>query len=474
MPPRTAYEEAQSKWPAQALSVAILMTYVSGYLITSTYLNTFQISTDASEFFKARYLYVGFLFVLYLSTIVLLVSALRTSLVYLKQKLRRHGQHLAPTSNLMRAHFARLWTWCALLLGGTVAAQITLLRPEHMRGYIFSSCGLLATFMFYQLSYFRSHLDNGWDGVGPILSLRIRCVVFMGLFSCISGVIFLSPYFTPAAYLAAVDTLSKIQLRSWSWRFIVFALLSVAFISAIPIFYRDTKILKIYLRVREGKAPYQRRWTQYFTELHGWFALLGAVCIFSPLALTFMRPWVCWLYLQSVGLLLSTAALLSVAINAWRSRIERKLLNERLSTTDEWMYWIIRVSILIVLYVGTVLGYAHFIFPRIPVEKSGGDYTTASIVTVHLRRSDGSACGPNKECSGLVVIEETPDVVYLAQVDDTGTHETQMKSHCGPLIWKRGLVQDGGPYRPRLIEISQRQIISVEETGSVQEFCRTH
>jgi hypothetical protein len=48
----------------QILSITFVLTYVSGYLVTSTFLNSYGIAADASEFLKARYLYVGFLYYL--------------------------------------------------------------------------------------------------------------------------------------------------------------------------------------------------------------------------------------------------------------------------------------------------------------------------------------------------------------------------------------------------------------------------
>ncbi len=52
----------------QILSITFALTYISGYLVTSTFLNSYGIAADATEFFKARYLYVEFLYLLFLSS----------------------------------------------------------------------------------------------------------------------------------------------------------------------------------------------------------------------------------------------------------------------------------------------------------------------------------------------------------------------------------------------------------------------
>ena len=43
----------------QVLSITFVITYISGYLVTSTFLNSYGIAADTSEFLKARYLYVA-------------------------------------------------------------------------------------------------------------------------------------------------------------------------------------------------------------------------------------------------------------------------------------------------------------------------------------------------------------------------------------------------------------------------------
>lgn len=53
----------------QVLSITFVITYISGYLVTSTFLNSYGIAADTSEFLKARYLYVGFLYLLFLASV---------------------------------------------------------------------------------------------------------------------------------------------------------------------------------------------------------------------------------------------------------------------------------------------------------------------------------------------------------------------------------------------------------------------
>jgi hypothetical protein len=63
---------------AKIAAGVVALTYVSGYLIETTYLGSFGIHADAIEFFRAKYLYIGFHFWFYVSIfVVLLILAKR-------------------------------------------------------------------------------------------------------------------------------------------------------------------------------------------------------------------------------------------------------------------------------------------------------------------------------------------------------------------------------------------------------------
>lgn len=55
---------------AKLSAAAIALTYITGYLTASTYPAGYGIQTDASDFFRAKYMYVGFHYWLFTSSLL--------------------------------------------------------------------------------------------------------------------------------------------------------------------------------------------------------------------------------------------------------------------------------------------------------------------------------------------------------------------------------------------------------------------
>src|ERR1035438_8109739 len=53
-------------------AVSLPLTYVSGYLITTSYLGTYGIHLGSSELFRAKYIYVGFQYLMFLAFIAII------------------------------------------------------------------------------------------------------------------------------------------------------------------------------------------------------------------------------------------------------------------------------------------------------------------------------------------------------------------------------------------------------------------
>ena len=63
------------QFAAKLGAAALPLTYVSGYLIATSYLGTFGLQPDASDLFRSKYIYVGFLYLIFF--------ALMTSIAWL-------------------------------------------------------------------------------------------------------------------------------------------------------------------------------------------------------------------------------------------------------------------------------------------------------------------------------------------------------------------------------------------------------
>jgi hypothetical protein len=105
-------------------------------------------------------------------------------------------------------------------------------------------------------------------------------------------------------------------------------------------------------------------------------------------------------------------------------------------------------------YFLSVLAFAYRIYPYIPVAKGGGDYTHASRVILQpnpeniwnlpdaLFEDPATRTRPSRL---LVLIEQTPDAVYVARIDDED----------GPRVWR------GMERLPTVMEVSRDELLSV-------------
>jgi hypothetical protein len=215
---------------------------------------------------------------------------------------------------------------------------------------------------------------------------------------------------------------------------------------------------------------------------------------------------------------------------------DRKENKEALTNSQRWSVWLLRIATGGTLYVASAIGYANVVYPLIPFAKSGGDFMTASVVRVHFQYGDilnsngqvsavnslmrgaepETPSGPNSAsmikatkapaakdqvaptgqsaastdsenqedacvpgvstmCSDLVILEESPDIVYFARIHDAVSLVNGSKVQagpdgtCGPRLWTSGITDPKGPYRPRLIAVNRRNIVSIEEVAAVSE-----
>jgi hypothetical protein len=116
-------------------------------------------------------------------------------------------------------------------------------------------------------------------------------------------------------------------------------------------------------------------------------------------------------------------------------KLKQKRTPEHSSVLYRSDAWFVRVLMVATLYIVSVLGFAYRIYPFVPTQKAGGDYSTADAMTVHLT--------PSSECSSSVVDKELPaskpfivlsedaNWIYLAPLSRSG-------SGGGPACWRWG------------------------------------
>lgn len=133
--------------------------------------------------------------------------------------------------------------------------------------------------------------------------------------------------------------------------------------------------------------------------------------------------------------------------------------------------WFVRVLMVAILYIVSVLGFAYRVYPFIPVQKAGGDYSTTESVIVHLASSSECSSDPKNEILALqqyIVLSEDSNWIYLAPSTGPG-------SGGGPTCWRWGPFC-GSPFnksdngsedlsRPKIYTVSRRCIASTATTG---------
>jgi len=510
----------------KSASVGVVLTYVSGFLIVSSYLNSFGISADASEFLKPRYLYVGFLYMLCYSIVglgfVFVGDFVRHDAVrdlfklHAIQQTRRmrpeiRKRLLSADKNIRQASFT-LWIFIAFVFLFAVTIQITLLRPQNIKDYLILQAGLLGSFFFYQFTYIRALRNEEWDfASGSVFWLRVRAaVVFVGFAAFISA----SKAFPSLLALALHD----VSIHFWPNLLLTIAVLIIA---AKPLFYRvaATRMLTRafgpplhYLR-KHGFRKWALLALKALVRLKGLGpirTIIGVLLISVGLvSLALLSRQNKWLVIEWGNLVLAMLLIMTIMINSVRAdqlRASRIYAGEW-DPTDRgryqaWIQWVLRVSCLVALYIQTTLSYAYCVYSRIPVEKSGGNYATAPLLTVHFedamyldgsRKADNHAenvangakvnyeidpttvCNPlaSEECRDLILLEETQDTYYFASAHDAQTHDPRVGQSlavlpCGPNEWKSGVLYEDVPYRPAVIAVRRPAVLYMKDTGNAE------
>jgi hypothetical protein len=130
--------------------------------------------------------------------------------------------------------------------------------------------------------------------------------------------------------------------------------------------------------------------------------------------------------------------------------------------------WSVRALMIGVLYIVSVLGFAYRIYPFIPAQKAGGNYSTADAVTVHLTQVSSECSSEDlkkeiPESRPYIVLSEDANWIYFAPLSGPG-------SGGGPDCWKWGAFcsspadkaarPTGTPYRPTVYSVNRRCIAS--------------
>lgn len=111
-----------------------------------------------------------------------------------------------------------------------------------------------------------------------------------------------------------------------------------------------------------------------------------------------------------------------------------------------------------VLYLVSVLSFAHLVYPFIPIDKAGGDYASSRPVRLVLRDpssecSSGDLLNSIKSTSEFYILEGNSELVYLAPSTSAG----------GPKCWRLGsFCGSGKSFRPKVFQLSRACVAAME------------
>ncbi len=148
-------------------TASLPLTYVSGYLIATSYLGTFGLHPDASDFFRTKYIYVGFLYLIFLALMAsiawLVIQTVPAILLIMgsatepgdKDELALAREELNNRKKSRRARLRELrWHLVVTLILFVFSFEIMFLNPGNKGWYLPSQLIFLFGVVLFQCSFY--------------------------------------------------------------------------------------------------------------------------------------------------------------------------------------------------------------------------------------------------------------------------------------------------------------------------------
>lgn len=248
--------------------------------------------------------------------------------------------------------------------------------------------------------------------------------------------------------------------------------------------------------VKRRRLTARRLFSRFFDTI-GFAGLISGYCYFAFWVLHHRNDSVSALVFGYLTLFCALTVLTNMLWLTWKVYLRNVKLGPKIRPKNRTMppsaptRWQIAIRLFVpvtVLYLVSVLSFAHLIYPFIPVDKAGGDYASTSPVRL-LLRDQSSECSSqalltlmgslqNSTNSSLVksqisglrsasaldspvfyVLEENAQFLYLAPSSSAG----------GPKCWRLGPFCEAeakSKFRPRVFEINQACVAAVEDLQS--------
>lgn len=512
---------------SKIFAAMLALTYVSGYLIATTFLSRFGIPSDASDLLRAKYIYIGVLYWTFVTiigvlgrAISLLLNAIKASEA-LSQEEKAKAIEIHQNDSLDASGMAFRWgplrRWIVLsLVLVPFAVQIVFLDPHDVRAYVALQSILLLSITLYQTVFYREYSKDGYAwgslyGRWYVGYIKFSCVIGPAL---LSSVLMLGTAVSPWVFDDHGNEFINLVLRfivrplyrleraiRFSSVFWVFAGILVLFLSFVALFVtlstENLKWLERNGRAQRYRGSYVRRFMLFlqdclrlvthaahafviqqsgenttsttrewrtaldcaaFPIMTGAYSFLALATLhndrseFNARALGFGTLLLSLIAISNVIIILTMRRDLGVALSI---KPKHDSADGVLHRSDRWFVRILMISI---LYIVSVLGFAYRIYPFVPVQKAGGDYSTAEAVVVRLSASSecssADLSGAFETSKPYVVLSEDANWIYLAPLSGKGAGG-------GPKCWRWGAFCNSpapgaeDPSRPNVYTISR-------------------
>ena len=461
----------------------LALTYMAGYLVATSYLETYGIHLDSSESFRAKYIYIGLLYWLFFSIFAVTALLVKKYLDFFKlptkpkstkevEKQRKLQQQEESDrlqwelknseSDWERDRSEFLWDYMAsfivYLILVVFSFQILLLNQGSLPHYLLLQAFFLINVLVFQVSY-HWPLSKETYSVGNTDVKRYVEILRWFLFIIL--------------LLTAVFIIAEI-LNGKPYEWTSHLLKCPILIYLVPALYgvmaglltnRSTVMTKDTFSNGQPNKKLERISSGILGFMIGfylWFALMGHETAITPpsaallwstigrgilvLLLALMVLW------NILGLSIMKEAR-DKTVREARGGAMKETTDGTISRAVKWEWWVKRIIPVVVLYIVSVLGFAYFIYPFIPVEKSGGNYMYTHELFVRLVQTTSAGACPDgslpSDNDTYYLLEEDMNWVYLAKADAGG-----------PKYWRFGAIYN--KYRPKVYTIKRSCVADME------------
>ncbi len=481
---------------AKIATGVVALTYVSGYLIETTYLGTFGIHADAIEFFRAKYLYIGFHFWFSIVAVLLLLIFVKRVVDFFRA-LRFHRNTANNPSRTQREMDEEIWLtpneqkeardmlerrippsnwylrpslgdlrWNVIVLAIVLAFsfEIMFMDVESVVRVLPLQCILLVSIALQQFTHFRENYSY-WGivhGRNHVALLRL-----VGGFADV----FLAYWILYRILHAHAGVLEN---HPWLyWVYGAAGLLFTLIASSLPFSFINShrQMARFDLLPNEEFSFLRKYWRFVFGKWRAWgrwskrdifFSLLALVLSCAIFSLFINALYLAEPRFPATGIwpLNSLVHLL----NSWRPRafkviggitvllafyvplnivlldLMRRDLYKKLDarppgpdSSSRLSRLALQVVPITALYLVTVLSFAHIVYPKIPAEKAGGNYENARTANIHLIQGASSI-----SCGNVAGVEQGEHIVI--EEDDHWVYLAPLKKENCPRQWGKSVL----------------------------------